>query len=374
MIKTRVVQIITDTNIGGAGKVLQNYFAHHDKHKYDVLAVLPKESPLGDFLEGYGVSLIRFEKLSGKSMDFKTIIPMHGLLKRLKPDIVHTHASFSSRIAAKLYGKCKIIYTRHCAYPPSEFTKSPIGRLIGRIIAKLFADRVISISKAVKENLTETGVPEKMISVMMNGVDPLKELNAQKKASVRERYGILQTEKVAGMIGRLEPVKGHEFFIRAIKECNDNGLNIKGLIAGAGGSEKALKQLAGDIGISDRIIFTGFLDDVAPVVNILDVFVNASYGTEASSLAMLEAMSLGKPVVATNYGGNPYQVKPGRTGLLVPVKDADYLSDAIIRILNDDETYAEYSKNAKNEYNEHYTAEIMARNIEKVYKTTLSAG
>lgn len=372
MSKTRVVHIITDTNIGGAGKVLQNYLVHHDKHKYDVLVILPKDSLLADKLDGKGASIIRFEKLAGKSMDIKSIFPMYRLLKRLKPDIVHTHASLSSRIAAKLYGKCKIIYTRHCAYPPSEFMKSSIGKLLGRIIARLFADRAIAISKAVKENLTETGVPEEMISVMMNGVEPLRELNFQEKASVKDKYGISQDEKTAGMIGRLEPVKGHEYFIRAIKECNDNGLNIKGLIAGTGKLEGDLKQLASEIGISDRIIFTGFLDDVSPVVNILDVFVNASYGTEASSLAMLEAMSIGKPVVATNYGGNPYQVKTGKTGLIVPIKDSDYLSDAVIRLLSDEEIYAEYSKNTKDEYNKYYTAIVMAQNIEKVYKTVQS--
>lgn len=372
MIKKRVMHIITDTNIGGAGKVLQNYLIHRDKHKYDVLVVLPKGSPLGDVLEGYGASIIRFDKLSGKSMDIKSILPMRAMLKRVKPDIVHTHASLSSRIAARFYGKCKIIYTRHCAYPPSDFMKSSLGRFIGRIIAKLFSDRTIAISKAVKENLTETGVPEEMITVMMNGVEPLVELTEEEKSTVKEKYGILHGEKTAGMIGRLEPVKGHEYFIRAIKECNDNGINVKGLIVGTGGIEKELKQLVAELKIEDKIVFTGFLDDVSPVVNIIDVFVNASYGTEASSLAMLEAMSLGKPVVATKYGGNPYQVKTGKTGLLVPIKNKDFLSDAIVQLLIDDETYAEFSSNTKEEYDKHYTAAVMARNIEKVYSTVLS--
>lgn len=368
MVKTRVVNIITDTNIGGAGKVLQNYIKYHNKHKFDIIVVLPKESKLADMLEGQGASIIRFEKLAGKSMDVKSIIPVRNLLKRLKPDIVHTHASLSSRIAAKMAGNCKIIYTRHCAYPPSNFMKSSLGMFIGRTVARLFADKVIAISKAVKENLTETGVPEDKITVMMNGVEPLKKLDDEEKTALRAEYKISDDEKTAGMIGRLEPVKGHEYFIRAIKECNENGLRIKGIIAGTGGIEQELKQLVKDLGIEDKIIFTGFLTDVAPVVNILDVFVNASYGTEASSLAMLEAMSLAKPVVATNYGGNPYQVKNGKTGLLVPIKDNDYMSDAIIRILNDPDIYAAYSAAAEEDYLAHYTAAHMARNIEKVYE------
>ena len=371
MVNARVVNIITDTNIGGAGKVLQNYLSNHDKHKYDVIVVLPKDSPLADFLEGHGGSIIRFEKLSGKSMDLRSIIPTARLLKRLRPDIVHTHASLSSRIAARLAGKSKIIYTRHCAYPPSKFMKSSIGRTAGRIIAKIFSDRVIAISAAAKDNLTETGVPEDMITTMMNGVTPLKKISDADKDILRGKYGILPGEKVAGMIGRLEPVKGHEYFVKAIKACNENGLNVKGLIVGTGGIEKELKALADNLGINDKIIFTGFLDDVAPVVNIIDVVVNASYGTEASSLAMLEAMSLGKPVVATDYGGNPYQIKPGKTGLLVPVKDTELLSDAIIQLLNNSGIYSEFSANAQADYNLRYTAEIMSRNIEKTYASVL---
>ena len=115
------LNIITDNYIGGAGKVLQNYLLHYNKHEYDILVVLPKNSALKGVLEKHGASVIGFDKLTEKSMNFKSILPMRSLLKRVKPDIVHTHASLSSRIAARLCGNCKIVYTRHCAYPPSNF-------------------------------------------------------------------------------------------------------------------------------------------------------------------------------------------------------------------------------------------------------------
>ncbi|MCK5758847.1 MAG: glycosyltransferase [Clostridiales bacterium] len=367
MSKIKIVNVITDTNIGGAGKVLQNYLSHYDSKKFDVSVVLPAGSPLKTQLDGYGAKIIPFDKLVGKSMDIKSILPMIRLLLKLKPDIVHTHASLSSRISARFTGNCKIIYTRHCAYSSSAFMKSGIGRLVGLIIAKGFSDKIIAISEAVKENLTETGVPESMIKVMMNGVEPMADLSENDKLAVRKKYNINDDEKVVGMIGRLEPVKGHEFFIKAAKKCIDKGMKTKFIIAGSGGIEVELKELAANLGISENVIFTGFLKDVAPVVNILDVFINASYGTEASSIAMLEAMSLGKPVVATNYGGNPYQVRNGETGLLVPIKDDDALSDSIMQLLDDSETYANYSKATKIDYNKNYTATIMAHIIDETY-------
>lgn len=365
--RIRIVNIITDTNIGGAGKVLQNYLAHYNREVFEVTVVLPAGSPLADLLEGYEARIISFEKLSGKSIDIGSIIPILRLLKILRPDIVHTHASLSSRIAARLYGKCKIIYTRHCVYPPSAFMTSGIGRMLGRTTAKLFSNRVIAISEATKENLMNTGVPESMISVMMNGVEPLTVLNDDEKTAVCEKYKINSGQKVAGMIGRLEPVKGHKYFIQGAKLCLDQGLDMMFIIAGSGGIEAELRQMTDNLNIADRVIFTGFLEDVAPVMNILDIFVNASYGTEASSLAMLEAMSLGKPVVATDYGGNPYQVKEGKTGFLVPIKDSDALAEVIVSILTDGNKYKQFSKNALADYNKNYTASNMTRIIEKMY-------
>ena len=367
MNKINVVNVITDTNIGGAGKVLENYLAHYDSEVFEVTVILPAGSSLAEVIRQYNAKVVTMDGLTGYSMDIKSILPLRKLLKELKPDIVHTHASLSARIAAKLYGRCKIVYTRHCAYPLSGFMKSFAGRTVGRITAGLFSDIAIAISPAVKENLTDMGLPEKMIRVFMNGAEALREFTETEKAEVRLKYGIGENDKIAGMISRLEPVKGHEYFIEAAKICVKQDKNSKFIIAGSGAIEAKLKQKAIDHGIESNIIFTGFLSDVAPIVNILDVFVNASYGTEASSIAMLEAMSLGKPVVATDYGGNPYQVKAGVTGLLVTVKNSVKLADAITAIFKDEDIARNFAENTISEYKENYTAEVMCRNIESVY-------
>lgn len=372
MNKIRVVNIITDTNIGGAGKVLQNYLAHFNRIAFDVWVVLPKGSPLAVMLKGCGATIIESEKLKGKSMDIGSIFPIRRLLKELKPDIVHTHASLSSRISARLYGNCKIIYTRHCAYPPSAFMKSIFGKLVGHIISKMLSDGVIAISEAVKENLTDTGVPEELITVMMNGVEQLKKLSEEQKTEVRSEYNIKEGEKTVGIIGRIEPVKGHEYFMRAAKICRDKGMSIKFIIAGSGGIETDIKKMAVDLGIAENVIFTGFLKDVAPIVNILDIFVNASYGTEASSLSMLEAMSLGTPVIATDFGGNPYQVENNVTGIIIPVKDPSAMAAAISEIFTNTEKYNNFSQNTLVAYNEKYTAAIMSATLEKIYSKLLS--
>jgi glycosyltransferase involved in cell wall biosynthesis len=103
------------------------------------------------------------------------------------------------------------------------------------------------------------------------------------------------------------------------------------------------------------------------VVNIADIYVNASHGTEATSLSILEAMSLGKPVVATNYGGNPFIVENGKTGTTIPVKDPDALAAALVELLENESRYEEYSKNALKAYRDNYTDTVMNGKIEDAY-------
>ncbi|MBN2558267.1 MAG: glycosyltransferase family 4 protein [Clostridia bacterium] len=365
MSRIKIVHVITDTNIGGAGKVLENYLSCFDREKFDICVVLPRKSTLAGILKKTQATVVAFDGLKGKSIDIFSIVPMIRLFKKLKPDIVHTHASFTSRIAARLYGKCRIVYTRHCVYPPSGLMKSLPGKIAGRMVSALFSDAVIAISPAAAQNLRDTGISKRRIHVMMNGTAPLKQLTPDEKENIREKYKIAKEDRVAGTVSRLEPDKGLQYFIEAARICLNENKCIKFIISGSGSMEKELKDMSADM--EGSMIFTGFLDDVSETVNIIDVFVNASYGTEASSISILEAMSLGKPVVATNYGGNPYQVADGETGLIVPVKDSGAIAKAILKLLSDRNAYDRLSENAAREYNMKYTADAMSRNIEKIY-------
>lgn len=122
------------------------------------------------------------------------------------------------------------------------------------------------------------------------------------------------------------------------------------------------------MGISDKVIFTGFLDDVAELDNIMDLNINCSYGTETSSLALSEGFSLGKPAIATIYGGNPYMVTDGENGLLVPIKDAGKLADAMEKIMTDKALYEKMCRAARRHYETKFTAKAMTRALEDIYE------
>jgi len=219
------------------------------------------------------------------------------------------------------------------------------------------------------KNLTSTGIPGNKVDVLMNGTEPLRRMTEKSLLETRNNYGIAEDEFVFTMLGRLEEIKGHRYFIKAAKIVSEKEPRARFLIAGEGNTVNELKKMAMDMG--DRIIFAGFIKDVYKIVNITDVLVNASYGTEASSLAIIEAMSLGKPVIASDYGGNPYQVEDNVTGLIIPQKDETALADAMLKLMKDKNIYEQMSIKSVEVFRERFTAAIMAANIEDIYRKSV---
>lgn len=227
------------------------------------------------------------------------------------------------------------------------------------------------MAEAAKENLTATGVSEKKIDVILNGVEALVPYDAEKIGALKKKYEIENNEKTAVMAARLNIVKGHKYFVEAAKILKSKGLKFKFLIAGAGETESDIRRQINKNGLEDSVKLLGFVTDVEPLMNVMDVQVNCSFGTEATSLALLEGMSLGKPAVVTDFGGNPGVIEDGVNGFLTPVHSAECLADKLEKLFCDDELYKKMSKECKRVYNEKFTSTVNTRAIEKVYKTVL---
>lgn len=369
----KVINVISDTNIGGAGKCLLTYAQHADKSKFDISVILPSGSLLKPYLDGLGIKTFEIDAMSDKSLDFKAISQLTKIFRREKPDIVHSHASMSARIAAKR-AHAKIIYTRHSVFPPSARISHGIGKKINGFINNHYSDGIIAVAQAAKQNLLDTGVDERKIRVILNGVKPLNAISDEQKASVRKSFGINSGEKVVAIVARLNPVKGHEYFIRAAKIVSEHGIKAKFIIAGTGDTEGRLKQLCSELGLENTVIFAGFVSDVEPLMNICDLQVNASYGTEATSLSLLEGMSLGVPAVVSDFGGNPGVISNGENGVIVPQKNSDAIAKAIIRLFENDALIGNMRKKAKEIFNAKFKAEVMSRNIEAFYMQILGCG
>lgn len=364
----KVFQVSSDSNIGGAGKCILTYLEHFDRTRFDMSVVLPENSLLKPKVEALGVRVIEVSGIAEKSLGAEGIKNLVALFKKEKPDVVHTHGSMSARVAAKITGCKGIVYTRHSVFDPSPRISKGIGKILNGFINNFFTHRIIAVAEAAKKNLTDCGVSEKKISVILNGIKPVAPISEEKKAEIRAGYGIGTDEKVISLLARIEEVKGHSILIDAAKLVSERGYNIKVLIAGTGSYEKSVKEKVRSLNLSDKIIFTGFLEDISGIVNITDISANASFGTEATSIALLEGMCLGKPAVVSDFGGNPGVIKNGENGFLFPSKNAEKMADCICTILDDPALYEKLSRGAKEIFNSKFTADIYTEQISDMYE------
>ncbi len=360
----KVVEVSSDSNIGGAGKCIITFLKHFNRDIFDVSVALPKDSLLLPEIRALGIRTYEFDNLAEKSLDFKAVGLLKKLFKEIKPDIVHTHASMSARIAAKQCG-IKTVYTRHSVFEPPKRLSSGIGKLINGAVNNFTADRIIAVAEAAKDNLIATGVSAKKIEVILNGVEPLSPIADIEKT--RKEFGIASDEKAVAIVARLTGVKGHKYFVEAARILKEKGIKAKFLIAGTGDTETDIKRQIEDYGLGDCVKMLGFLTDVEPLMNAMDIQANCSFGTEATSLSLLQGMSLGKPAVVTSFGGNPGVIKDGQNGFLVPVKEPRKMADALERLMTDDALYEQMRKTSLEIYKQSFTAEVNTRNIENVY-------
>lgn len=366
----KVFHILSDSNIGGAGTLLINYLKNFDREQFDIKVILPQGSLLTPRITELGYEVIEIDGIKDRSMDLKAIGILQKLFRKERPHIVHAHSSMSAKIAALLAGVPSRMYTRHCSYdPPKSATVFPGKQLCG-LVNNTLSTKIIAVAEAAKQNLVDTGVSEKKISVIINGVDALTPPSAERIAALKSQYGIEEGDFVYGIVARLEEVKGQQYFIEAANRLAKTYKDMKFLIAGIGTNEEKYKAMAKG---NEQIIFTGFIENVAEIFSVMDVNVNCSFGTETSSLALSEGMSLGKPAIASIYGGNPYMVQNGYNGFLCEKQNTDALVAEMEKFYLDRELHQKMSQNARAAYEEKFTAAKMTRQLEEIYRQEYQA-
>lgn len=363
----RVLNIISDTNIGGAGRVILNYLRYADRTQFETLVAVPRGSLLKEPLEQEGVQVYEVDGMADRSYHKDDVKVLQDLIRQVKPDLVHTHGALSGRIAAK---RCHVpvVYSRHSAFPVPAKLKYPPGRWVNKLINEHYADHIIAVSPATRDNLVEGGISPKKITVVMNGIAPVPETSPEARAALRESLGLTKNTFVFGILARMEDYKGHLYLVHAAKLLKDQGrTDFRILMAGTGSFEDEVARAVVEMGVDDVVQMLGFRSDVAELLNILDVQLNASYGTEATSLALLEGMSLGLPSIVSDYGGNPFLVEHGVNGLVFPSQDSLALSKCMTRLMDHPNEVKSMGQRAKERFDAQFTGPVFARNIERIY-------
>ena len=364
----KVLHVISDSNIGGAGVLLCNLLSSFDKETVKSTVALPCGSKLAPRLLNMGVPVLYLSEDCDRASP-NSVWELSRIIRRSHVDLVHANAALSARVAARLC-HVPVVHTRHCYFPPSGVFAKPIVRSTAGFCNRLLSDYVIATADAAAENLRQLGIPEKKISVIINGSLPVREVDGQELDKARRQYGIQKEDFTVGICARLEECKGHDVFLSAVAILRERRPDIpfRFLIVGNGSRRQELKKMTADLGLDDCVTFTGFVSDMAPIYHLLRVGVNCSCGTETSCLAISEGMSVGLPTVASDYGGNVAMIGESGAGFLFPVGDAEALANAILQIAENEELEKQMKNAARARYLSHFTAEKMSREVQEVYE------
>ena len=368
MKKLHLMHVITDTNIGGAGTLLCNLLRCLDNNRFTVTVVIPEKSELIHRLAPLPCQLVRTKHGADTSADYRAIHEYCHILQQYKPDILHTHASLAARIAGRLCHIPVCVQTRHCVFPLAVWQKNPLFRWAFRQGSQWLSDGVLAVAEAAKENLLELGMEPSQIRVIVNGVLPIRPTSPDEQRNLARRLGIKPEHYVIGMVARLEDYKGHMTVLHAVARLAPHFPNLRILMIGEGSLHASIVETAQLLGISPHIILTGFVSDPAPYYALMQWNLNASYGTETSSLALSEGMSAGVPALASTFGGNPRMIIDGENGFLFPPKDEKALSNLIEQVYRSPTLRQKMSEGALRHYRERLTAQAMARQMEGWYE------
>ena len=366
--KMKVLHVISDSNIGGAGVLLCNLLTCFEREKVDSTVALPCGSKLAPRIVKMGIPVLYLSEACER-VSPNSVWELSRIIKRRKIDLVHANAAVSARVAARLC-HIPVLHTRHCCFPPSGVLAKPFVRRVAGFGNRILSDHVIATADAAAENLRQLGIPEEKMSTIINGSLPVREVDEALITQTRNAFGIDKDDFTVGICARLEECKGHDTFLKAaaIIRYMRPEIPFRFLIIGEGSRWSYLEKMVAELSLADCVTFMGFVSDMAPVYRLLRVNVNCSCGTETSCLAISEGMSVGLPTVASNYGGNVAMIGESGAGFLFEVGDAEALANAILQIAENEELEQKMRECARARYLSHYTAEKMSREVQNVYE------
>ena len=329
----RVAQVLHRLTWAGA-EVLAADLARalRDRHEC-VFICLDGVGGLGDALRSEGFAVECVHRRPG--LDRRAIRTLAGLWRRYQIDLIHAHQYGPFAYAAMSRGwrrQPRLLFTEHGRHVPDVVSWK--RRLANRWLLGP-GDAVTAVSEHVKRALvTHEGLPADRIEVIPNGIAPGRfARDAAARARLRSDWGVADDDVLIVQVARFHPVKDHATGARAFAEAVRTA-PAKWVLVGDGEGRAAMEQLVRELGVADRVIFTGVRTDIPAVLAASDILMLSSV-SEGLPVTVLEAMAAGLPVASTAAGGAVEAVEDGVTGLLTPVADAPALAASLRRLIAD---------------------------------------
>ncbi|TSC87110.1 MAG: hypothetical protein G01um10148_215 [Parcubacteria group bacterium Gr01-1014_8] len=367
---------ITQSNYGGAQRYVYDLATSLPKDSYETVVVAGGRGILMDKLHNAGIRTISLESLVRNVSifgDLRSFLDFYRLLRRERPQILHTNSSKMGgigAIAARLAGVPHIIFTAHAW----EFNAPRPGtsRIFIRLLAKLtvmLSHTTIAVSERVKEQIGPS--LQSKITVVHNGIPSIL---FKSREEARQHLATIahcpkeQNEFWIGTIAELHPVKGLSFGIEAFHKFSKDHPDARYLMIGGGAEKRRLEQQIRSMDLSDRVHLTDFVADASESLKAFDVFLLPSL-SEGLNYAILEAGSAGVPVIASDTGGIA-EIISSQTGILTPVSDARALCDALVFLYANQAARERLGSALRTRVTEKFSLAAMIRNTLAVYNAS----
>jgi glycosyltransferase involved in cell wall biosynthesis len=367
----RILHLSSARSLGGGERHLADLACALQRRGHEVYVALPPRSPLRRELDALPAQNI-FTLHLRNALDLSSAMELARHVREHKIEIVHAHVARDYPLAALAVWRnrrAKLVITRHVLFQ------------LSRLHAITFrqARRVIAVSHAVERALLAQKIfPARKITVIPNGIDFHRfdaTLQGFDREDFRRRMNIPQGSLLIGTVGELKRQKGHEEYLRAAAIIARDEGRAHFIIAGAdntvtGEHRTVLERLIKELNLTARVHFTGWLDEVAPLMAALDLYVSASH-TESFGLAIVEAMASGLPVVATATEGAREIIETEETGVIVPVGDAEALAASVLHLLKEKNARTRLATLARTQARTRFSLDRMIDATEKVYLETM---
>jgi glycosyltransferase involved in cell wall biosynthesis len=381
--KVRVLRLFSRLNVGGPSIHVIVLTAGLAARGYETQLLVgheaEREGDLDDLAQQNGVHCIRVPGLGREIRpwsDARVLWRLYRAIREFAPHVVHTHtakAGFLGRIAARLAGVPVIVHTFHGHVLRGYFgpAKTSFYRRLETWLGRL-STALIAVSEAVKRDLVELEVaPASKIRVVELGL-PLQELAGPlPRGGLRIEAGISDSACLVGIVGRLAPIKDIAVFLRAAAIVAVAEPLARFAVVGDGELRVELESLAQELGLTGRVYFYGWRRDMPAIYGDLDVVVNCSRN-EGTPVALIEALTAGRPVVATRVGGTPDVLRGGERGRLVPPSDPSALAEAILETVRDLDACRARAAAGRQEVLAKYSTGRLLADIDGLYRDLLA--
>lgn len=380
MNRINVLYLIRTWALGGSHTIVLHLLKHLPRDRFNIVCVPYDTASHSDdaFIEllrknGLEVAEERIP-WHERSNWFRARDMISALIKTYQIDLLHTHDPQSVVLAGlgRKRWPCACVASEYGYWRRLFPLRSHVYTFVEQYMALPAYERVITVSEDMKRQILAGGTRKSRLRIVRTGLDLDMLQTPSTRETMRNHLGIPEDACVVGTVGRIYFEKGHAYLIMAVAGLAGIYPNVRLLVVGTGPLLPGLRALAIKLGIEDRVIFTGYFEDLAGALSAMDVFALTSILEEGFPTVLLEAQAMGLPVVASDIGGTPETIDPGRTGLLAPPKDVQALMNALGQLLGDPERRRTMGDAARVWLRDTFTLEAMISGVSAVYEEALA--